>query len=85
MENTTPVTHLSAHEVTIEFIDEATGQLYRRQLPIDVEENGNGIRLTAEDMHGKPLEMVFYSAESIRRINDLMGHGPDEDQCHTHS
>lgn len=79
-----PVSHLSAHEATVEFTDEASGLLYRRQLPIEVEENGNGIKLTAEDLHGKPLEMIFYTAESIRRIYDLMGHGPDEDQCHTH-
>lgn len=79
-----PVSHLSAREATVEFIDEASGLLYRRQLPIEVEENGNGIKLTAEDLHGKPLEMIFYTAESIRRIYDLMGHGPDEDQCHTH-
>ena len=80
-----PVTHLSAHEVTVEFTDETSGLLYRRQLPIDVEENGNGIKLTAEDFYGKPLQMVFYTAESISRINDLMGKGPDEDKCHTHS
>lgn len=80
-----PVSHLSAQEVTVEFIDKTSGLLYRRQLPIDVEENGNGIKLTAEDLYGKPLQMVFYTAESIRRINDLMGNGPDEDRCHTHS
>ncbi len=80
-----PVSHLSAHEVTVEIIDETSGLLYRRQLPIDFEENGNGIKLTAEDLYGKPLQMVFYTAESIRRINDLMGKGPDEDKCHTHS
>lgn len=80
-----PVSHLSAHEVTIEFLDETSGLLYRRQLPIDIEENGNGIKLTAEDLYGKPLQMAFYTAESIRRINDLMGKGPDEDKCHTHS
>ena len=78
------VSYLSAHEAIVEFTDEASGLLYRRQLPIDVEENGNGIKLTAEDLHGKPLEMIFYTAESIRRIHDLMGHGPDEDNCHTH-
>ena len=80
-----PVSHLSAHEVTVEITDETSGLLYRRQLPIDFEENGNGIKLTAEDLYGKPLQMVFYTAESIRRINDLMGKGPDEDECHTHS
>ena len=41
-----PVSHLSAHEVTIEFLDETSGLLYRRQLPIDIEENGNGIKTT---------------------------------------
>lgn len=80
-----PVSHLSSHEVTVEITDETSGLLYRRQLPIDFEENGNGIKLTAEDLYGKPLQMVFYTAESIRRINDLMGKGPDEDKCHTHS
>ncbi len=79
-----PITYLSAHDVTIEFTDETSGLLYRRHLPIDVEENGNGIKLTAEDLQGKPLQMVFYTAESIHRIQDLMGQGPDEDQCHTH-
>lgn len=79
------VSHISAHQVTVEIIDETSGLLYRRQLPIDFAENGNGIQLVAEDLHGKPLQMVFYTAESIRRINDLMGKGPDEDNCHTHS
>lgn len=80
-----PVNHLSAHEVTVEITDETSGLLYRRQLPIDFEENGNGIKLTAEDMNGQPLQMVFYAADSVRRIHDLMGQGPDEDKCHTHS
>ena len=80
-----PVSHLSAHEITVEFTDETSGLLYRRTLPIDLEETGNGIQLTAEDMHGHPLQMVFYTAASARRIHDLMGEGPDEDHCHTHS
>lgn len=82
---TKPITHLNAHEAIVEFTDEASGLLYRRLLPIDVEENGNGIKLCAEDMQGKPLEMTFYAMESVRRINDLMGNGPDEDSCNTHS
>ena len=84
-QQTEPVTHLNAHEAVVEFTDEASGLLYRRLLPIDVEENGNGIKLCAEDMNGKPLEMAFYAIESVRRINDLMGNGPDEDSCNTHS
>ena len=80
-----PVSHLSSHEVTVEFVDEASSLLYRRALPIDLEENVNGIKLIAEDMHGHPLQMVFYAASSARRIHDLMGEGPDEDACQTHS
>lgn len=78
------MTEISAHEVTIEVKDEATGEICRRTLPIDYYENANGLTLTAEGVDGKPLTMVFYSAEGLNRLKDLTGGGPDKDPCGSH-
>jgi len=75
---------ISAREVTVEVVDEATGKTYRRMLPIDYYENANGLALRGENMDGRPAQLFFYSTRGMQRTKDLMGGGPDEDSCGHH-
>ena len=78
------VFEISAKEVTIEVVDEATGKVYRRTLPIDYYETANGLVLRGENLDGSISQLVFYSARGMQRMQDLTGKGPDEDPCGTH-
>ena len=75
---------ISAREVTVEIVDEATGKTYRRTLPIDYYETANGLVLRGENLDGSISQLVFYSARGMQRMQDLTGAGPDEDPCGTH-
>lgn len=77
---------ISAKEVTIEVVDEATGKTYRRTLPIDYYETANGLVLRGENLDGSISQLVFYTSRGMQRMQDLTGGGPDEDPCggHTH-
>lgn len=75
---------ISAKEVTIEVIDEATGAPYRRTLPIDYYETANGLVLRGENLDGSVSQLVFYTPRGLQRMQDLTGRGPDEDPCGTH-
>ena len=76
---------IHAHLVTVEVTDETTGQVFRRDLPIDYYENANFLRLRGETMDGLPSELVFVTDTGRRRLGDLTGHGPDQDPCGSHS
>ena len=76
---------ISAKEVTVEVVDEATGKLYRRTLPIDYYETANALVLRGENLDGSISQLVFYSARGMQRMQDLIGKGPDEDPCGSHS
>ena len=76
---------ISAKEVTVEVVDEATGQLDRRTLPIDYYETANALVLRGENLDGSISQLVFYSARGMQRMQDLTGKGPDEDPCGSHS
>ena len=76
---------ISAKEVTVEVVDEATGKLYRRTLPIDYYETANALMLRGENLDGSISQLVFYSARGMQRMQDLTGKGPDEDPCGSHS
>lgn len=76
---------ISAKEVTVEVVDEATGKLYRRTLPIDYYETANALVLRGENLDGSISQLVFYSARGMQRMQDLTGKGPDEDPCGSHS
>ena len=71
--------------VTVEITDEATGEVFRRELPIDYYENANFLRLSGENLDGSVSQLVFYSARGIERVKDLTGKGPDKDPCGGHS
>ncbi len=75
---------IHAHMVTLEVTDEATGETFHRELPIDFYETANFLRLKGEDLNGKPSELVFVSDTGMRRLKDLTGHGTDTDPCGTH-
>lgn len=75
---------ISAKEVTIEVVDEATGITYRRTLPIDYYETANGLVLRGENLDGSISQLVFYTSRGMQRMQDLTGGGPDEDPCGTH-
>ena len=78
------VFEISAKEVTIEVVDEATGKTYRRTLPIDYYETANGLVLRGENLDGSVSQLVFYTSRGMQRMQDLTGGGPDEDPCGTH-
>ena len=74
-----------AHEVTVEIKDETTGEVYRRELPIDYYENANILKLSGENLDGSVSQLVFYSARGIQRLKDLTGKGFDHDPCGGHT
>ena len=75
---------ISARMVTVEVKDEQTGQVFRRELPIDYYENANLVKLSGENMDGSTAQLVFYSTRGIQRLKDLTGKGPDHDGCGEH-
>lgn len=75
---------LSASMVTVEIKDEKTGQIFRRDLPIEYYENANLLRLRGENMDGSMSELVFFSGRGMERLKDLTGLGPDHDNCGNH-
>ena len=75
---------LTARMVTVEVRDEATGEVFRRELPIDYYENANFLRLSGENLDGSTSQLVFYTARGLERIRDLTGKGADHDACGGH-
>ncbi len=75
---------ISAEEVTVEVTDRRTGKVFRRTLPIDYFENANGLVLRGENLDGSISQLVFYTPRGMQRMQDLTGHGPDQDPCGTH-
>ena len=57
-----------ADTVTVEIKDAATGQIYRRELPIDYYENANFLRLSGENLDGSLSQLVFYTPRGIERL-----------------
>ena len=76
---------ITAHEITVEIKDEATGEVFRRELPIDYYENANFLRLSGENLDGSLSQIVFLSSRGIERVKDITGKGPDHDRCGGHS
>lgn len=76
---------ITASEITVEVKDEKTGEVFRRELPIDFYENANFLRLSGENLDGSISQLVFYSSRGLERLKDLTGKGPDKDPCGGHS
>ena len=75
---------ISSSTVTLEITDDKTGEVFRRELPIDYYENANFLRLRGEDFSGAAAELVFCSGRGVERLMDLTGLGADHDDCGTH-
>ena len=75
---------ITARSVIVEVRDEKTGEVFRRELPIDFYENANLLRLSGENLDGSTSQLVFYSARGLERIRDLTGKGFDHDPCGGH-
>ena len=76
---------ISAKDVTIEVVDDATGKTFRRTLAIDYYETANGLGLRGEKLDGSVSQLVFYTPRGMQRMQVLTGKGPDEDPCGGHS
>ena len=76
----TELFEIVADEVTVEVVDKKTGQVFKRELPIDYYENANFLRLRGEHMDGSMAELVFLSSRGIEKVKDLTGHGADHDE-----
>ena len=79
------IKEIRAQQVTVEVKDIATGQVFRRTLPIEYVENAHGLRLMGENASGEPVSMVFYSSAGLARLKDMTGGGANEDPCGAHS
>ena len=84
MDEKDEVFELMADSVIVEITDRQSGEVYRRELPIDYYENANFLRLRGENMDGSISQLVFLSARGIERMKDLTGKGPDHDPCGGH-
>ena len=73
-----------ADHVTVEVTDSRTGNVYRRDLPIDFYENANLLKLSGENLDGSVSQLVFYSSRGLERLKDLTGKGFDQDPCGGH-
>jgi hypothetical protein len=72
---------IEAESVVIEVIDQDTGKVFRRTLPIKYLENSNGLILSGETLEGNPSQIAFLSETAFNKINDLRGKGPDSPRC----
>lgn len=72
---------IEADSVVIEVLDQHTGKLFRRNLPLKYLETDNGLFLSGETIEGNPSQIAFYSETALNRIHDLLGKGPDTHRC----
>lgn len=79
--STNKINRIEAESVVVEVIDQTTGQLFRRNLPINYLENSNGLLLSGETLEGKPAQLAFLSETALTKITDLRGQGPDTPRC----
>ena len=84
MDEKDEVFELMADSVIVEITDRQSGEVYRRELPIDYYENANFLRLRGENMDGSLSQLVFYTPRGIERVKDITGKGPDHDRCGGH-
>lgn len=73
--------HICSDQIMLHVQDRETGHVYCRSLPLDYEENNNGILLTGEDLDAQEVHISFLSDTALRKINDLLGQGPDSSPC----
>ena len=76
---------ITSDHVTVEVTDAETGRVFRRTFPIDYVETSAIVRMSGEDLQGKPSEIVFYTSFGRQKLEDLTGNGIDYDPCGTHT
>jgi hypothetical protein len=76
---------ITADCVTIEVTDKKTGQKVTRTLPITYRENAHFLKLSGEDVEGKPSQIVFISESGVDKLIDMTGGGADIDACENHT
>ena len=84
MDSGNEIFEITASEITVEVKDAATGQVFRRELPVDYYENANFLKLSGENFDGSVSQLVFVSSRGIQRVKDITGKGADHDSCGTH-
>ena len=84
MDEKDEVFELMADSVIVEITDRQSGEVYRRELPIDYYENANILKLSGENLDGSVSQLVFYSSRGLERLKDLTGKGFDHDPCGGH-
>ncbi|SMD11580.1 hypothetical protein [Sporomusa malonica] len=72
---------IEADSIIVEVIDKHTGEIFRRNLPVNYLETDNGIILSGEAMDGSPSQINFLSEAALTKINELLGKGPDSPRC----
>lgn len=72
---------IEAQSIIVEIIDQKTGKLFRRNLPIKYIETDNGVILSGETSEGKSTNITLLSDTALARIRDLTGKGPDKPRC----
>ncbi|MBP3853056.1 MAG: hypothetical protein J6D18_00640 [Erysipelotrichaceae bacterium] len=82
--NKQDIKQIAAREITVEVTDIATGETFRRTLPIEYLETASFVRMFGEDLKGNPSEIVLYTSFSQKKVQDLTGSGIDYDPCKTH-
>lgn len=72
---------IEADWVVVEVTDKATGEMFRRTLPIHYLETDNGVVLSGENLDGTVSKINFLSQSALAKLNDLFGKGPDSPRC----
>ena len=75
---------ISADEIEVKVVDKETGKAYVRKLPVSYLETSNFLRLSAEDIQGKPTSLIFYTEQGLLGLRDMTGGGPDGHRCDNH-
>lgn len=76
-----PAAEIMAEEVVVEVVDKATGQMFRRILPLQYYESGHGVVLSGEALNGGPCQIAFFSDAALAKMPGLFGRGPDGPRC----
>lgn len=76
-----PTDHIAADQVLLHVKDQKTGHVYCRTLPLDYEENNNGIILTGETLDSEQTQIAFLSNTALDKIQELLGQGADSSPC----
>lgn len=72
---------IEAEMIVVEVMDQKTGRLFRRSLPVMFRETANGLILSGETAQGKASQIAFLSDTALQKIADVTGKGLDAPRC----